>query len=410
MAQSGTERSAPFLAADDAASPMMASLRARVQVDEAAAVKEFWEEVARQGTPLIEPVPNDEQHSFVSFVWRGTEQTRNVIIVDGVAVAVGGVNPINSAMSRLPATDVWYRTYKVRNDARFAYKLSENDSLQSFLDPNRQSPHVVADPLNPHLFATGQSYVELAKAPTQDLATRTPSRSGSVERRPFHSVILNNDRTVWVYTPPDFRPAGQKHRLLVTFGGAYYTTWVPVPRILDNLLSDRRIEPLVAVVVGAAQTDDTEVCSTRFADFVATELVPWMRTHYHATDDRRKTVIAGSSLGGLTATCAAFHHPEVFASVLSQSGSYWWKPATDTDGEWVTRQFTRSPRLPLRFVIEVGEMEVPEQLGTNRRLRDVLRAKKYPVEYREFNGNHTYLAWRGSFGLGLEALSGGGRR
>jgi enterochelin esterase family protein len=52
-------------------------------------------------------------------------------------------------------------------------------------------------------------------------------------------------------------------------------------------------------------------------------------------------------------------------------------------------------------------MEVAdEMLRPNRRLRDVLKAKGYAVHYQEFNGNHNYLNWRGSFADGLIALLG----
>ena len=54
-------------------------------------------------------------------------------------------------------------------------------------------------------------------------------------------------------------------------------------------------------------------------------------------------------------------------------------------------------------------MEIPDQLDTNRRLRDVLRAKGTEVVYREFNGNHTYLNWRGGFADGVVALLGRAR-
>jgi enterochelin esterase family protein len=57
--------------------------------------------------------------------------------------------------------------------------------------------------------------------------------------------------------------------------------------------------------------------------------------------------------------------------------------------------------------MEVGRMEAPEaQLATNRRMRDTLAAKGYVVDYREFNGNHNYINWRGSFGEGLVLLLG----
>jgi enterochelin esterase-like enzyme len=39
-------------------------------------------------------------------------------------------------------------------------------------------------------------------------------------------------------------------------------------------------------------------------------------------------------------------------------------------------------------------------------LRTVLQAKGYAVEYREFNGGHSILSWRGSLADGILALFG----
>jgi hypothetical protein len=143
----------PFSAADPFASPRMAAVRDAIEDKDPAAVERFWADVQASGAPLVEPVVGEKQYSLVTFVYRGTAQTRNVVVVDGVAVAVGGVDPRNSEMVRLAGTDIWYRTYKIRNDARFVYKISENDPLQSFVDPNRKSDSKV-DPLNPRVFSS----------------------------------------------------------------------------------------------------------------------------------------------------------------------------------------------------------------------------------------------------------------
>jgi enterochelin esterase-like enzyme len=45
-------------------------------------------------------------------------------------------------------------------------------------------------------------------------------------------------------------------------------------------------------------------------------------------------------------------------------------------------------------------------LGENRHLRDVLQAKDYSVHYREFDGGHDVLGWRGPFVEGLMTLTG----
>jgi len=45
----------------------------------------FWQQVHEQGTPLIEPLPNDDRHVLVTFLWRGSAETRNVVVSGGVA-------------------------------------------------------------------------------------------------------------------------------------------------------------------------------------------------------------------------------------------------------------------------------------------------------------------------------------
>lgn len=402
--QSRQTRGQPFARAGAFDSPRIATLQRQVEGDGTGALDRFWAEVQKAGTPLVEAVPTEREYSLVTFLWRGTERTRNVVVVDGVAVAVGGVDPVNSQMTRLAGTDVWYRTYKVRNDARFIYKISENDSMQSFVDPSRKSASVV-DPLNAHVFPTGHSYLELPDAPSQDMVLRPSDTPGRVEAARFHSSTLNNDRDLWVYTPYGFDRNAQSYPLLVVLDGRAYTTWVPVPTILDNLIQQRRIRPVVAVMVGSPSRDAELACTTSFANSLANELVPWMRANFNATADPRWTVIGGSSRGGLMSTCAAYQHPTVFGKVLSQSGSYWWGPDAGPS-EWLTRQLERSSRLPVQLYLEVGEMEISDQLDTNRRLRDVLTSKGYDVDYREFNSNHTYLNWRGSFADGLRSLIG----
>lgn len=63
--------------------------------------------------------------------------------------------------------------------------------------------------------------------------------------------------------------------------------------------------------------------------------------------------------------------------------------------EQTSRDFAQSPRLPLRFWMEVGSFELgaprveTTQLAGNRHLRDVLRARGYDVHYQEFAGNHS---------------------
>lgn len=98
--------------------------------------------------------------------------------------------------------------------------------------------------------------------------------------------------------------------------------------------------------------------------------------------------------------------------MLSQSGSFWWKPETDKEFEWTAHQFSEKPLLPLHFYLDVGNLETdgppngPSQIECNRHLRDSLEAKGYAVRYAEFIGGHDTLCWQGTLADGLQALLG----
>ncbi len=379
----------PFLDAGASASPRLTRLTEEIgSRARATALASFWAEIRRDGSPLIEPIPGESNYSWVTFLWRAVGKTTNVVVVDGVAAGMGGADPTKSLMSPVAGTDVWYRTYKVRNDAAFTYTLSPNDSLEKLTGPRKSKPQL--DPLNPNRSGP-QSSVRLSSAPVQ--TENAAARAGTIAPSSITSTLLQNTRNLQIYTPPGFT-AGERYPLLLVLDAGAYADNVPVPRILDTLIAEKRIVPLVAVLVGNASRSEELQCSPRFADFLATELVPWMRETYGAGASSDTTIVAGSSLGGLAAMFAWFQHPEVFGNVLSQSGSYWWTPSGDPQPEWLTRQLAAVASRGLRVSMSVGSMEIPEQRDTNRRLRDVLAEKGYLLDYSEFNGNHSYVGWR----------------
>ena len=396
-------------------SPAIAALEHQIDAGDAAALKSFWDAVHKSGAPLIEAAPDAKGFSLVTFLWQGNSQTRNVVIFDGVA----GFDA-KDQMLHLDGSDVWYKTYRVRNDARFAYNLSPNDSLQSFDEVKGDEAMrsrlamLKVDPLNPHrcpttfgAYGTESSYVELSDAP--HLVWNVPveeSRRGKVTVTALHSEYLKSEKKIWIYTPAGFRKDGNHYPLLVLFDGDRNVMWIP--KILDVLIAQGRIPPLIAVMTDESVPSERRnelPCNPQFADFLANELVPWTRRNYYTTTQPKRTVVAGSSFGGLASVFAGLKHPEVFGNVISLSGSFWWKPEGDQKGEWLTRLVKTSPKLPLRFYLEVGLMESYSiQIEANRHMRDALTARGYPVGYSEYDGGHSFLNWSGGMVNGLQNL------
>jgi enterochelin esterase-like enzyme len=381
------------------------------------ALEEFWREVERAGAPLVEPLKDDDESLLVTFLRRDGAAEKFVAVFP-----FARVNPLPHLFKRLEGTDLWYRSYRLRRDARFEYLIAAEDTLAPFAarEPAEAGGWVAdlrPDPLNPRRFVEPMdeespdreeyvsSVVELPGAPAQPfVAERAGAAKGRVELIHYGGGTTDSGRRVWVYTPPGYRRDGRPYRLLVLFDGWQYTHAIPTPTILDNMIADGRLPPTVAVMLDQRERVKELYLNPSFADFVAGRFINWVRGRYHVTRSPREAVVGGLSLGGVAAAYAALRHPEVFGGVLSQSGAFQYRPE---DPARLIRRFARSARLPVRFYMEAGLLEVnetPSLLHENRHLRDVLEAKGYAVTYSEFNGRHDAVCWRGSLSNGLQAL------
>ena len=420
-----------------AESPRIQALQVAIQRGEKESVNTFWGEVTKAGAPLIEPIAGDRDNMAVTFLWRGKPYTRNVMVL---WIPYAGVAPDEYLMARLGETDVWYKTIKVDRKMRLAYTLAPNVgrlrplSLGIDIDAiNMAAAGARPDPLNPKRYRIdpdsvdapefrGQSVLEMPDAPAQPHAARRPGvPAGQIEKHVFKSSTLNNEREIAIYLPPQYSPHVEPYPLLVLFDEDAYLSLVPTPTILDNLISERRIPPMVALLVGNADgaRDRELLCNPTFTGALVTELLPWAHAQYNFTSDPRQAVVAGSSLGGLASACAGLWHPETFGNVLAQSGAFHRAPPSageagesSAEPNWLVRQFISSPKQPLRFYLDAGSAEFNATGGGDsilfctRTLRDVLRAKGYEVHFQEFAGGHDYLSWRGTLADGLIALMG----
>jgi enterochelin esterase family protein len=392
------------VAAEPSPSPRLAALAAKPATQDA-----FWKQVATEGTPLVEDIKDPKGRLLVSFLYRAKPGTKHVAMYNAPNGTLFGYQQL----ARIPKTDTFAWSTLVAPDARFTYFLAPGDNFGPLVGmPNfeKRQPLWIPDPTNKRPYLVSGSMLELPKAPVQSwLVPKRGTPAGDLVAFTAKSKALSNERTVLVYTPPGFAKTGARYPLVVMFDGTTTLERLLVTITLDELIAAKKIPPVVALLVDNADRGKELPGNPAFADFVAHDLVPWVRRDYHATSDPRLTVVAGISYGGIAATFAATRHPAVYGNVLSQSGSYWWG-ADDADPEAHARELAGRPRLPLRFWMECGTLEtgspkpISDQLGANRHMRDVLTARGYQMSYREFTGAHEYVHWRGSIADGLIAL------
>ena len=249
--------------------------------------------------------------------------------------------------------------------------------------------------------------------------------TGRVEQFTLHDSSYGRERKVWVYTPPGYNPRRDSpYPLVVAFDGAEYQDDMPLPSILDSLLASGAAPAFIGVLIddsgGAERIADLGNVA-KMPEFLGRQLIPWLRRSWNVTHDPHRTIITGSSAGGLGAAYVAFMLPGIFGNVHSQSGAFWRGPEASNDApwEWLTAQFSKSARKDIRIWMEVGSGEDhptlggrgPNFLAANRRLRDALKKKGYDLTYFEVpGGNHAPRWWRPRLPVGIAGLSGGWSR
>ena len=391
-------------------SPRLAALARKLRHEPSTALKDFWQEVTEEGTPLIEPLEGNPAYSLVTFLWRACSPKHEIFLLSSLCEE----GSAGDRLLHLRGSDLWYKTYRVRNDLRTLYRFCVDRVIQ--VDPlNQQAALVPGDEVSPFGSTTQLSIARLPEVyPLPWITPFAGCPFGLVHLHAFHSAQLGNMYRTWIYTPHGYTRAAEPYPLLLHLDGWAYARVLMTPTILDNLIDVGALPPLVAVMLGHPdrETRGREFTFHQpFLDCITQELLPWIRLHYHVTSDPACTVVGGLSLSAVTAALLGLRHPDLFGNVLAQSGHFEEKLPEDNEHERLANLVASAPAAPVRFHLDAGLLENhpapdggPSLLVSNRHLRQLLQARGYSVHYEEFNGGHDYICWQETLVDGLLAL------
>jgi enterochelin esterase-like enzyme len=210
-------------------------------------------------------------------------------------------------------------------------------------------------------------------------------------------------RQVWVYVPEQY-VAGTPSPFIIVQDGKGYTNRLPV--ILDNMIADRRLPAMIAVMINSGGGDgrgserglEYDTVSTQYTTFIETEVLPVIEKNYHIkfTSDPEGRATMGGSSGAACAFTMAWFRPDLYRRVLSYSGTFVNQQSPmnpdSPRGAWEyhARLIPQTDAKPLRVWLEVGEHDNGWQRDeaslhnwvlANQRMAAALKAKGYSYEY-----------------------------
>ncbi len=209
-------------------------------------------------------------------------------------------------------------------------------------------------------------------------------------------------RRITVYVPSQYVP-GTAAPFLVKMDGADNN----LPTVLDNLIAQKRIPPIIAITIPSGGGDaqgsqrglEYDTMSGVFAEFVESEVLPLVEKNCDVklTKDPEGRAAWGDSSGGSCALIMAWYHNDLYHRVITYSGTYvnqqWpFNPAIP-HGAWEFHEhlIAESPIKPIRIWMEVGDKDLlnpnvmvdnmHDWVVANENMAHVLAAKGYHYQF-----------------------------
>ena len=147
---------------------------------------------------------------------------------------------------------------------------------------------------------------------------------GAVTQHFYHSPVTNGERTLLVYTPPEYDPA-KKYPVLYLMGGSGEDaeSWIKNGHanfIMDNLLAENKVVPMIIVcpnnqVVHRSHPQHTALSFPLMEREYKEVIIPFVESRYSIINDRHSRAMAGLSMGGRHTQYVGLRNLDLFGSL-----------------------------------------------------------------------------------------------
>jgi enterochelin esterase-like enzyme len=313
--------------------------------------------------------------------------------------------PDHMALRRLHGTDLWYAVLELPEGSRVEYQLEVSRGGQR---------ERMNDPLNPHLAHSpvGSSSVCYAYGHVvPDWTMPDPdARPGSLVDMVVPSRALRRDCRVTLYLPARFRRTAS-YPLLIVHDGGDYLQYAAAKTVLDNLIHRLDVAELVAAFTYPGDRLAEYANSAAHARYLTAELLPRLEGDLPLAGRASGRCLMGCSFGGVASLATAYRYPDVYGSLLVQSGSFVFTdigtnhgggPAFEPVVRFINRYRAAPRRVADRMFVSCGVYE--PLIIPNRSMIPVFESAGMTVRFVEARDGHSWENWRDRLRDGLSWL------
>ncbi len=285
----------------------------------------------------------------------------------------------------IEGTDIWMLKTHFPANARLDYKITVDGDW--ILDPENSNTQWSGYGPNSEL-RMPKWEPEPLKARSPETAQGTLSNNKIITSSEFGYTIQYQ-----VYTPPNYAELGDLPVLYVTDGHEYSDDQLGSSIVvLDNLLHQKKIKPIIVVFVDPRNPDDVAInrrsdqfaVNEKYLAFFTETLIPEIESKYNVQQDAKQRGILGTSFGGLNATYFGFTRPDVFGKVAIQAPSFWYREEIYD----IVRNSTETPNEVYMSVGTIGD-----NLNDAQRMKTLFEQRKVHFTYLQINEGHSWGAW-----------------
>ena len=217
---------------------------------------------------------------------------------------------------------------------------------------------------------------------------------------------IDYTRKITVYVPAQYK-AGSAAPFMVCHDGPKGKPNQTIPNILDNLIAQKRVPPMVVIQIangggdaqGHQRGKEYDTMSGVFAEYIETEVLPRVEKNCQVklTKNPDGRAVMGSSSGGSAALIMAWYRTDLYRRVLTTSGTFvnqqWPFDPKTPGGAWDfhDKLIPQSPKKPIRLFLAVGDYDLlnpnvmrddmHDWVEANHRMAKVLKTKGYEYQY-----------------------------